>query len=322
MSSKFNNPKLGQRSIHHLVKKRFEIAVSENTIAGWLYQNNIPFANEATQFKFKKKPSKKNLQNLYLERNFSLSDVGTKFNVSAATVIKWLDYYEIPRRDHMKSMNTNRIKITLAEKRLKKPLNLNYKTLSLEKAYIIGVLCGDAFIDYRLIRLEIKYDKEFIDYFSECLYVVYGIKYPVTYYPPKNSFVLQAYSQIICADLMRYSKTGYLTFDWEIPHQIFNSKKKSIISSFLKGFYDSEGSFSGYCLSVCSSNLEGLKQISYLLDKLNIKNTLASYDRRHIINITGKGKILKFYNFVNFTILRKRVKLENYIKYVRNYSNG
>jgi intein-encoded DNA endonuclease-like protein len=301
----------GQRKLQQLLHHQFDISLSESTISGWIHKNNIPFANEKTQFKPKPKPAKKTLENLYLLENKSASMIARKFKVSTIIVINWLSSYGINIRSHKESMNTNVIKQELSQKKLRRPIK-EYAALSAEKSYVLGVLCGDAFINKKRLRLEIRKDTEFIAEFVRCLKEIYGLDHNIIYYVPKNTWKADISNALICADLLKYGK--YSTFDWQIPPEIIKSRNKTIISSFLKGFYDSEGSVAKYTISTSSINKKGLLQIKELLSKLKI-NSQIYLDRKYcILVISRKSERRKFLELIGFTIQRKMEKLKEALK--------
>jgi DNA-binding transcriptional regulator WhiA len=217
--------------------------------------------------------------------------------------------YEIKTRSHKQSMNTENIKNELREQKLRRPTK-KFNPLSTEKAYILGVLCGDGSISSKSIRFEIKKDEEFIQEFSNCLKEVYGLEYKYSYYTKRNSYVLYASTEIICQDLLRYG--NFKTFEWTIPKEIINSKKKKIKSMFLRGIFDSEGSSSRYCVSMSSANEFGIGQVSKLLDSLNIQNKIMKTKRGYyILYITKRERLIKFREDVGFTIKRKMEPLKS-----------
>jgi intein-encoded DNA endonuclease-like protein len=308
---------LGQRRIKEIIKKRFHINISENTISGWIHHGHIPGRNKETWFKPKPKPSKNKLMNLYIKKEMSASAIAKIFNTTPVTVLNWIKNYKIRKRSLKEAMNTSAVKHVLREKKLKKPTK-DFKPLTKDKAYILGVLCGDAHIHPYTIRFEIRRDKEFIKNFVDSFEKVYGIKFRYWYYQKRNSFVTYINSEIICKDLMRYGKFG--TKRWEVPRAILNCKNHEIIASFLKGFYDSEGYAKKYTISCSSINKRGIMGILKLLSKLGIKGHLYKYKKSnsetyyYILHIYGRENIEKFRNFINFTISRKRRNLENIVK--------
>jgi intein-encoded DNA endonuclease-like protein len=180
-----------------------------------------------------------------------------------------------------------------------------------EKAYIIGVLCGDACINNKVVRFEIRKDEDFIKNFSDCFEKVYGLKYYYYHYKKRNSYVLYISSQIICSDLLGYG--NFKTFTWRTPKEILESKDELIISSFLRGFCDSEGSVSKYCITVSSANRLGLKDVRLLLIKSGINNKVRkTKEGYYVITITGRERLKIFKEKIGFSIKRKMDKI--YIK--------
>lgn len=306
---KRNELNYGQRRLCRLVKERFNLDISENTISGWIFRKIMPFANEKTQFKAKPRPEKKELEELYIKHKQSAMKLGKKYDVSPIIVIHWIKDYGIKPRTHEESMNTYLIKKELAQKKLNMP-NKEYLPLTPEKAYILGVLCGDAHINHRFVRLEIAHDRDFIEEFIECFRKVYGLDYKYTFYKPKNTLVSQINSQIICRDLLRYG--NFRTENWNVPNEIMTTDNEKIIGSFLRGFYDSEGCSSSRCSITCSSiNEKGLIQIADLLKRLGIESTLREQKngKYYVLYIFRKERFKRFKERVGFTIQRKMDKL-------------
>ena len=295
---------LGQRKISRLVYDKFKVNIHENTIANWIYFNRVPFGGEKTQFKPLPIPKKEDLYKLYLIEKKSAQWIAEKYKVSTIIVLNWIRQYKIPTRTHKESMNTLLIKEELKNQKLKRPTK-DYSKISPEKAYIFGVLCGDACISNRSVRFEIRNDEDFIQEFSNCFEKVYGLKYNYHYYARRNSYVLYISSQIIYNDLLN-GNGDFKTFTWRVPEEIMKSKIESLSSSFLRGFYDSEGSASKYCISVSSANKLGLENVSLLLNKFNIRNevkkTKAGY---YLITITGRERLKTFKEKIGFSIKRK-----------------
>jgi len=302
---------LGQRNIYRLVKEKFENEISENTISSWIFYDRKPFGSEKTQFKSIPKPLKEELLELYINQKQSAQKLAKKYDVSTIIVINWLKDYSIKPRTHLESMNTDHIKLELSEQKIRRPTK-EFFEMTKEKAYLLGVLCGDGCLCHNSIRLEIRYDEEFIKEFSRCLKEVYGLDYHYHYYSKRNSFVLYASSKIICEDLSRYGKFG--TFEWKIPKEILNDSNGKFACGFLKGLFDSEGSASRYVISMSSANKTGIILASKLLSQLKIQNKVITTKRGYyILYITKRERLKSFKEKIGFTIKRKLEKLE-YLK--------
>lgn len=296
---------LGQRKITAIINEKFGTTINENTIAGWLYLANVPYAQEETQFKPKPKPKRDVLQNLYCKQKISASKLAKKFRVSTIIVINWLKYYDIKPRSHKESMNTADTCAQLRLRRLIHPTK-SYTNLTPEKAYILGVLCGDAHINKKFIRLEIRHDKEFVAEFLKCVKEVYGLTYTFKYYAHRNSYVAYVASEIICKDLLKYGKFG--TYRWLLPAEI-KQKLGNVAASFLRGYFDSEGCVRPYTIDATSVNLNALRDVQILLEKLEIKSKIYSGKKYHTIVVSRKENIRKFKEKIGLTIKRKQQRL-------------
>ena len=199
-----------------------------------------------------------------------------------------------------------------------------------EKAYILGVYCGDASIyskktkrgsKYRL-KLEVqKRDDAFVYEFSRCISNVYGVEGKASYQKErKGSFknsniqdvvIYRVYSKRIVEDILQYVpfKGRQKTHCWTVPTEISQTSDEEIIASFLQGFADSEGSVSmvSKCVSLRSFNVNGLMQIEHLLRRINI----YSWTSKTLLVISGKPNLERFAEKVNFSIPRKRESLSN-----------
>jgi intein-encoded DNA endonuclease-like protein len=300
----------GQRRLFGLIKDKFKIKINESTISGWIFRGIVPFANEKTQFKAKPLPKREELRELYINQKQSAEKLGKRYGVSTATVISWLRKYNILMRNHVQSMNTSLIKEELRQKRLRQPTK-EYDFLGPDKAYILGVLCGDACLMDRFVRLEIRHDEDFIAKFTRCFDEVYGLKYKYGYYVPKKTFVAQINSTLIAQDLARYG--NFRTRNWEVPEEIMAGNNEKCVGMFLRGFYDSEGSSSSRSSITCSSvNERGLKQVKELLRMLGIESTLRPQQkgRYFVLYIFRKERFKLFREKVGFTIKRKLDKLD------------
>lgn len=265
-------------------------------------------------------PLRPKIKELYT-KGLSSRVIGKKLGISHARVLKILRSENIKRRNNIKSIP-----------------NKNYKKLSQERAYLLGVMCGDGCVfsgkvnkekyNYNLyvVYLAVR-DKEFIDEFIRCMEIVYGFT-PSLYLQERNK-INKKWSDIWVAKTARkevYLDLGPYNFGtktWRVPNEIMISNNKKIIGSFLKGFYDSEGSVlvgpRSFSITSHSTNLNGLEDIKQLLKKLGIESSRISIDKRpnqpvFYFSISRKSNAEIFLNRVGFTILRKRIKAEENLK--------
>jgi intein-encoded DNA endonuclease-like protein len=113
--------------------------------------------------------------------------------------------------------------------------------------------------------------------------------------------------------LLSYGK--FDTKNWGVPREILKSEDSKIISSFLRGVFDSEGSVNKSCISMASINKRGIEQVSYLLSKLGINNKVGFAKRGcYVLWIFRRERFKIFNDKVGFTINRKENKLKSIIE--------
>lgn len=298
---------IGQRLISKEITKEFNVHISENTISGWLYHGNIPFAQQKTQFKALNVPEREELYSLYKIKNFSASEIAQIYQVSTIVIIQWLRFRDIKTRTHLESMNNDDLRRILSLQKIKTPPK-SYSLLTPEKAYLLAVLAGDGHINPKNIQLEIKKDIEFTEEFSRCLKEVYGFDYKVHYYVKRDTYRVYAASRIICKDLLEIG--DFRTYSWRVPELIENTKDLEITSSYIKGMFDSEGSVSKYRISMVSVSKEGIHGIQKLLLKLGISSKISLLRKKYYSLVISRKENLKQYKEkIGFTIKRKHERI-------------
>ncbi|MBI2498889.1 hypothetical protein HYV88_01455 [Candidatus Woesearchaeota archaeon] len=253
-----------------------------------------------------------------------LSEMG--FSVSYGALYDWIHTNKKPFQDKVLSK-----------------ISQQSNFLTEEKAYILGVLCGDGYIRIHnsgngfLVGLDVC-DEDFADEFRRCLKEVYGLlpskkkrelEFTNFSLNPKPRYVINLTSKLVVKDLLQYSKS-FKTKEWEVPEKILRSSSK-VKSAFLRGFFDSEGSISlkkpyGVYLSVCSGNETPLLKIKEVLkNDFNIDLSVVYSKSVTRLKSSGYKNVKTFYENINFTIKRKRDKLGTGLltykrKGVRRYS--
>lgn len=163
------------------------------------------------------------------------------------------------------------------------------------KAYILGVLCGDGSLFKYKERGYQRFcwglssiDKEFLEYFINQIELAFGIRYKLIEYDrnTKNlagKDVVKHYYSVFCRkkemynELLSYSKT-FRTKEWGVPLVIMKQNKK-VKGMFLKGLFDSDGcivfewkerKYRYPSIRFDSTNKEGIIQVKNLLEDLGI----------------------------------------------------
>jgi hypothetical protein len=195
------------------------------------------------------------------------------------------------------------------------------KQMSPEFSYILGVLYGDGYFGVGQIGLGTK-DKEFCDYFGTILAKWCGKKPAMIQRLMKNKHYYECLLSF--KDATEYV-LGIVKNRSSVPLQIFNSTNPIILSQFIKGFSDSEGSIvvkRGCALKLPNQNTKLLTQVYDMMvrlgfpkDRLYIRfNQSAPGGDVYEIIISSKEPLLKFYQLIGFTIQRKQERLISYLK--------
>jgi len=283
------------------IAKKFNFTVT--TTRNYLIKNGIKF-REA--FKDKVPISQHNKFISVYHKDKSIKEIAQICNFSFSTVQRHL------------------IKSNINLKKRGNPVlikNQNYKELTLEKAYILGVVGpGDGFIEYRkdngVYRIVLEaVDSNFIKYFVFCLEKVYGIKPKIKVLKPRNfginkTFRVRLSSKQAVEDILSYN-ANFKESTWTVPIAIKNVSKETK-AKYLQGFADSQGSVSidSKQIILCNQNLEGLKEIEELFNDIGIKN--ISYNKNGIL-LYNRKNIEIFNELINFNISYKRQKLTDIV---------
>ena len=210
---------------------------------------------------------------------------------------------------------------------VKRPLKNGYEKLTVEKSYILGILCGDGCITFEKPRIILgSVSKEFVKEFITSIKSHYGlnpsvriipkekIKISIVKNPPhtikakKDQVHATFYGRNLVEDLRNYG--DFKTDTWRVPEQIMNSKNKKIICSFLQGLYDSEGS-AKYHVTLSSNSLDGLKDAQDLLLKLGIQSTIYKGQTCFVLSIHSQRTKQLFKNYIGFRIFSRQKQLES-----------
>ncbi len=194
--------------------------------------------------------------------------------------------------------------------------------LTVDKAYILGVLCGDGYMttNYR-IGLDVR-DLDFAEEFKRCIKSVYGLEPTTKKRWRKTNFGEGwEYENVVCSkrlyeDLLRYDPCSFKTHTWIVPEEILQSSDSTLKATFIKGIFDSEGTIrlkkKGHAyLQACSGNEKSVKIVRDMLARdfdINLKvkkrqNLTMIYTERY-------KDIKKYADTVGFIIKRKRDRLD------------
>jgi len=279
--------------------------------------------SDGVKQRFNFSPLRKEIVKLY-ELGLSARNVGKKLKISHSRVLKILESENIDRRKIVKPI-----------------LNEDYLKLTISRAYLLGVMCGDGcvfsgienkgkwFFKSYIVHLSVK-DRDFLDEFIKHFINVYGFSPKIYYRDRKNKkwsniWVARVKRKLVYEDLARYNFGGN---KWKVPNEVINSKEE-IVCSFLKGFYDSEGSFiigsRGASLSIYSTSKKGIEEVKRLTEGIGIKVSEIKIDSRpfrknecYYFFITDRKSFRAFLNKMGFSIKRKQDRVLHYLSKLSN----
>lgn len=215
--------------------------------------------------------------------------------------------------------------------KLNKPSIKIPKRLDFIFAQFLGYFLGDGSIETdRITFYESK--KQVILSYKKIFDKYFNVNSSLKFRNSKNYYQLRINStalvRLVKAEFEELKKSsGSL-----IPSKILTSDNK-VLSYFLKGLYDAEGSInsSRKSIDICFNNKKLSQQIQMTLLRFSIigsfqehKNKTNPYTKNHrfIISISDKESIENFYKYINFTSIEKKNKIKKILslKTERSYS--
>lgn len=263
-----------------------------------------------------------NFEEMYREGE-STHSIATNFGISHTTVLCHLHNKGVKLRTKKEALKlalkTGRLKVR------KHSIPKSSKKLTPEKAYILGVLCGDGWIYYSKkyqsyqIGLEAT-DIEFVDEFKLCLTGVFKKKLlkrkiNVKVSGWQDKYEVRICSKMACEDLFSYG-SSFKEDTWIVPKEIKISSI-NIQARFLMGFFDSEGSvdIDYNRILATSSNLSGLREVGLLLKNFGIRYKILQKTNRRVFSLRIQDRISveKFQRNIGFVIERKKRRIDELV---------
>lgn len=206
-----------------------------------------------------------------------------------------------------------------------------------DKAYVLGVLCGDGYVQKSCIRLDVV-DLDFIETFRDAVFRVYGHKGSIIKNPPrtwqiegrcgmaKPVFSFHAYGKTLMEDILSFDRGRSFRSDvWLVPIEIRESTDEGCITRFLQGVCDSEGCVktserkrSDLCIEIAfGKNKEALLECKDLLKRVGIASVSSRTRTSLTLVIYGVRNVSLFMAKIGFNLRRKSAKLEERLAQVR-----
>jgi len=231
------------------------------------------------------------------KEGLTFQKIAEVIRISHATAILWV--------------NTNRKPRCIYAKDMQRKLPNSAKKLSPELAYIYGVLIGDGSIDSgKRVNLNVN-DKDFAYAFAKALKKWSNLE-PTINKRKVFSNHQTKYGNWVRTDNIQYvvrlgskqavnfllSNIKCRTYDWEVPEPILSSKNEKIKGSFLKGFFDSEGSvvynkrYNKKRIDLRVFRTKGIEDVQVMLYDLGIKSIFKNEKRGMcLLRILGKNNL-------------------------------
>jgi len=258
------------------------------------------------------------IRKLYLAGESTVS-LAKKFNLRSDSVWRILKRLGVKTRSHSDSA-----KLALEKGRLNVHQHrIPSSGLTIEKAYLIGVLCGDGWLwcstkpPHQTYQFGLQaVDEDFVDEFRSCVYKTYGLrasKYLLRRRRPwQDIFESRVCSKAVCEDLKHFLPQ-HKTRTWRVPAEIMKANLK-LKSAFIKGFFDSEGHVETRRLGATSINLPGLKEIQQLFQDFGIRTQIQPNRRgTFLIRLQDRKSVEIYADKLGFVIKRKNLALKKVV---------
>jgi DNA-binding transcriptional regulator WhiA len=242
---------------------------------------------------------KRELENLYLKQNLTISEVGKILGLAGNTIYDRLKRLGIKSTRHLKKhYNNTRTDILIP------------KTYSSELAEFFGVMLGDGHISHfqavvSLGNKEYKYAK----YVQNLIFDIFKVKPKILERKDGYRDVYLgsvALTKWLMSEGLVYNKTKSQV---DVPDWIFT--KESFMNSFIRGFFDTDGSVYklryGDQISFSNRSLPLLRALQKILKKLKYNpSRISSWN----VYLTRREDLKRFREQIGSNNLSKRDRLK------------
>lgn len=209
-------------------------------------------------------PTKDELENLYWDNRLNQREISEVYKVWDACVSGWMKQYDIPVRS-LSERNQKIVDLTMNER----------------MAYILGIMFGDGGVFYnrkwRTYQVVLNtVSKPFAESFKSSLKEI-GLAPCLWIVKRANGRHKQQY---------RVNASSKMFVDWfrKIDIQSVENllhQSLSFTITFLRGFYESEGTYSKDCCFLSNRNKELVNLVSKLLLKIGIEHRIYFHKRNN-----------------------------------------
>lgn len=232
------------------------------------------------------------LREFYINQNKTIGEVGRILGIAESTVF-----------DRLKRLNIKTIPEKKAHYLNKKLSELNFPEFSDDLAEFFGIMLGDGHISLGQIWVFIHNgtEKEYVPYVKRLLESLFSTKARVSYRRDQDMMNLF----ISSVDLIRYLKEKGLFARNKVKEQVklpsWILTKDSYKKSFLRGFFDSDGSIYklkfGVQMAFCNKSVPLLESTRRILVDLKYHPSVINSDK---IYLTRRTDLYRYQNEVGF----------------------
>lgn len=162
-------------------------------------------------------------------------------------------------------------------------------------------------------------DKQLIDKFCSKMSDLFGLSYSVLYNEKKHYYFAQTSSEVIAQLFGQFGiKRGKKFDSFDLPNLVMSSDDE-LLSYYLKGIFDAEGSISPRirAVSLMIHNKKALDKISLALLRLGIVSSLNKCNKHWRIMICGKDNLERFVQKIGFSSPEKNQLLHKIISTIK-----
>lgn len=238
--------------------------------------------------KLEEKKNKEVLVDLYIKQNKTINEIGNILNLSYKTVFK--------RMKKLGIRSTPNLKTTYP--RNPKEINFSRKYSNI-MAEFFGVMLGDGHLSHFQVQINLgNKDKQYVEYLVNLIERIFGIKPKISL--RKTGYIDIYFGSVIATKWLVDEGLVYnkVKSQVDMPEWIFS--KKSYMRSFLRGFFDTDGSIYklkfGLQLSFTNNSKKLLNSLHKVVYKLEYKPSKVCNNRFYI---TNKFEINRFFKEVS-----------------------
>lgn len=241
---------------------------------------------------------RKELLNLYIKKNLTITEVGKILNIGETSVFNRLRRLGIKTIKDKKSGFLNKRAITLPRK------------YSVELAELTGILLGDGHLSHFQVWVTLgNKERDYAIYIINLFKKIFG-------FPLKVSINNDGYTDLYIGSVGvvgYFKKMGLVQNKVKdqvpVPKWIFTNK--DYCHAFLRGFFDTDGSVyklrHGWQINYCNRSLNLLKGIREILIKLGFRPSVISVYK---IYLTRKTDLRRFTELIGSSNIRKADRLK------------